>query len=220
MVPPRVFGVQVAVLVFDVWYGWIDHGFRAWLKKEYAWIKLLYVPPACTPIGQPMDAGIIAKMKAQLRASFGKWALDSTWNQLARGVLPEDVRLDLGFKTMKPNMAKWISDVTIPSDEIRKCWAKTGLLKAWDPEIQRQAVQVGVEKLFRNDVNSKTVVDRTADEEEDVEDVEEEPEDPGAGIMDAVEVDATTGVPLTAEQNWEIIQDFILPTIDRLTGAN
>ena len=70
----KPFGVQRCVLLLDVWWGWLHDGFRSWLRQSYPWLLFLYVPAACTPIGQPMDMGIIAKIKAFLRAAYGRWA--------------------------------------------------------------------------------------------------------------------------------------------------
>ena len=51
------------MLVVDVWWGWLDARFRGWLKTNYPWVRLIFVPASCTPVGQPMDAGIIAIIK-------------------------------------------------------------------------------------------------------------------------------------------------------------
>ena len=50
------------------------------------WLRLIYVPACCTPVAQPMDAGIIAILKGHLRKLYGKWVVQLTVNQLARGV--------------------------------------------------------------------------------------------------------------------------------------
>ena len=41
---------------------------------------LLYVPACCTPVGQPMDAGIIAVMKAKVRELYAKWAFSLVYS--------------------------------------------------------------------------------------------------------------------------------------------
>ena len=55
------------------------------------WLRLIYVPACCTPVAQPMDAGIIAILKGHLRKLYGKWVVQLTVNQLARGVRHEGV---------------------------------------------------------------------------------------------------------------------------------
>ena len=52
------------MLIVDCWWGWLDADFLHWLKATYPWIRLIFVPPSCTPIGQPMDAGVIAKVRS------------------------------------------------------------------------------------------------------------------------------------------------------------
>ena len=38
------------------------------VRRAYPWIRLLFCPGSCTPVGQPMDAGAFAKLKVLLRA--------------------------------------------------------------------------------------------------------------------------------------------------------
>jgi len=64
-------GSRFGVLIVDCWWGWLDASFRDFVKQSYPWIRLLFVPAGCTPVAQPMDAGIIAKVKGILRAFYG-----------------------------------------------------------------------------------------------------------------------------------------------------
>ena len=59
------YGVQKCVLLVDCWWGWLDAEFREWLRAEYPWVLQVIVPPRCTPVGQPDDAGIIAMLKGE-----------------------------------------------------------------------------------------------------------------------------------------------------------
>jgi hypothetical protein len=56
-----------AILILDLWWGWIDPDFRDWIKAEYPWLHLLYIPGSCTPWIQPCDRGFIALIKAYMR---------------------------------------------------------------------------------------------------------------------------------------------------------
>jgi hypothetical protein len=38
-----------AILILDCWWGWICPAFKDYVKKEYPWIHLVYVPGRCTP---------------------------------------------------------------------------------------------------------------------------------------------------------------------------
>ena len=80
------FGQQVAILLIDCWWGWLDQGFRQYVAERYPWIRLLFVPAACTPVGQPMDAGIIASMKALLRKLYGQYMVTLVQHQIRAGV--------------------------------------------------------------------------------------------------------------------------------------
>ena len=67
-------GEQRCILlpVVDCWWGWLDPEFREWLKLNHPYVLLLFVPASCTPIGQPIDAGIIAMIKGSLRFTLRK----------------------------------------------------------------------------------------------------------------------------------------------------
>jgi hypothetical protein len=77
---------QVCVLIVDVWYGWLDAGFKTWLSATYSWIRLLFVPARCTPVAQPMDRGVFAKIKGILRRLYGSWMVNLVQQQLAKGI--------------------------------------------------------------------------------------------------------------------------------------
>jgi hypothetical protein len=55
----------------------------------YSWIRLIFVPASCTPVGQPMDAGIIAKAKGVLRRFYGAWVIKLVQGKFDGGAKPE-----------------------------------------------------------------------------------------------------------------------------------
>ena len=65
-------GTQRCILLVDCWWGWLDAEFREWLKKEYPYVLLLFVPACCTPVGQPNDAGIIAILKGDTQVEHSE----------------------------------------------------------------------------------------------------------------------------------------------------
>lgn len=76
-----------AIILLDVWWGWLDPVFLNHVHAHYPWLKFCYVPASCTPIGQPMDGGPIAKVKVVLRQMINSWVLQntlSTWTTLSR----------------------------------------------------------------------------------------------------------------------------------------
>ena len=140
------YGKQVCVLIVDCWWGWLCADFRNYVKQSYPYIRLLYVPACCTPVAQPMDAGVIAKRKGLLRTKYGRWACDLTANQLQSGVKPEEVQIPTGVPTMKKLLMEWLSStVNIMNTNDKKgvihCWENTKLLQAWDRKVQIEASQ-------------------------------------------------------------------------------
>jgi hypothetical protein len=158
----KAFGKQCCVLILDCWFGWIDSDFRAWIRRVYPFIRLVFVPAACTPVGQPMDAGIIAKMKSRLRRMYGAWVVELTRKQLDDGVHASAIQVPTDVPTLKTRLFGWLSDVVgemnaSDREGIIHCWEKTGLLKAWDRVVQLKAAEKATE-LFPNMVRAKTVI--------------------------------------------------------------
>ena len=88
----------VCILIIDCWYGWKDQDkqkklitFRHYVQKHYPWLRLLFVPAACTDLAQPADRGFISWLKAHMRkyyttiistevmASCASWMLEPMW---------------------------------------------------------------------------------------------------------------------------------------------
>ena len=49
------------------------------------------MPAGCTPVAQPMDAGIIAKLKALLRKRYQAWVIKQTVDQITSGKDPSEI---------------------------------------------------------------------------------------------------------------------------------
>ena len=97
----KEFGEQKCVLIVDCWWGWLDAGFRNYVKSNYPWIRLIFVPARCTPKAQPMDGGVIAKIKAILRKSYSKWAVDLTVEHLNKGGAPSEVKVPTDVRDLQ-----------------------------------------------------------------------------------------------------------------------
>ena len=150
----KPFKVQICILIVDVWWGWLCSEFRDWLRHDYPWIKLLYVPARCTPKAQPMDAGVIAKIKGYLRNRYGKWACDATIAQLGEDVAAADVKIPSDVPTCKRNLFEWLSASVDHFNQNAKngivhCWEQTTLLTAWESSKQMEAM-LKARELFPN----------------------------------------------------------------------
>jgi hypothetical protein len=137
----KVYGEQGGVMIADTWYGWQDKGFRHLVKKDFPWLKLVYVPGRCTPVGQPMDAGIIAMRKGDLRREFGGWAAGYVHNELTTHKDPSNIELPHDVPTCKHNLTVWLANGIgrMQPEKVAHCWESTKLLQAWDKNVQREA---------------------------------------------------------------------------------
>ena len=135
----QAFGEQRCVVLLDTWWGWLHEGFREWLRRSHPWLLFLYVPASCTTIGQPMDMGVMAKLKAYLRQCYGRWASCLVTSQLLGegAVPPEQVDIPRDLPTLRRNLTEWRSASVKHANKdkagIVHCWAQSGLLAAWEP---------------------------------------------------------------------------------------
>ena len=54
-----------ALLLLDLWCHHRSAEFRNWVKDNYPWIKLVYIPGGCTGKVQPADVGLNRPMKVR-----------------------------------------------------------------------------------------------------------------------------------------------------------
>ena len=96
----KPFGKQVCILILDCFWGWLY--IVPWIKKKYPWIRLVFVPGSCTPVAQPMDRGVIAKIKAILRRYYSTWVIELVRTQLGAGTPPEAIQVPSDVPTCRP----------------------------------------------------------------------------------------------------------------------
>ena len=104
---------QTCILVVDMWYGWCKQDknkkytkFQDYVYKHYPWLKLVYVPGACTDLVQPVDRGMVAYMKAKMRQHYTNKISADVVRELRAGRAPTDFKLDLGAPAMKKLLAE------------------------------------------------------------------------------------------------------------------
>ena len=124
---------RVCVLLCDCWWGWLDLSFRNHVKTNYPWMKLLYVPPACTPIGQPCDGGVIAMGKGVLRRCYGAWVAESVIRHLNSGLAASAYKPVSTLPIMKGKLFEWlqravevINGSVTKRQTMREVWRKQG----------------------------------------------------------------------------------------------
>ena len=111
----------------DVAMAMSDREFRDWVKAEYDWLRIIYVPACCTPSGQPMDAGLMSALKALLRGFYNKWVCGLVAAHLKAKKNPTDLVLDFGATGMKARLAQWLSGAhaLMKKDLIVHAWKRT-----------------------------------------------------------------------------------------------
>ena len=217
-----------AIILFDVWWGWLDPTFLAHIKTNYPWLKVCYVPACCTPIGQPQDGGTIAKVKASLRQMFNSWVLQETLKHMDSGKEADTFELDLSAPTMKTKLTLWLAKACaqVPESLVVKTWENTGLLRAWDPDFQREAVREA-SRLFPNmskpDLQSATApdsaqmeADPTIDElnAEDMPPTEEEDARDTVVMLRELGVEVPDVSTNEVASPWGLIRDAALGSLD------
>lgn len=134
-----------AIWLIDCWAVHKSKEFRSFLKKEYPWILLLFIPPSCTSKAQPQDVSLQKPLKAYFVESFDIWATTEIQKQISSGLKPQECKLNLSLTNLKPLVCKWIYDsfIKCQSDEqnVRLGWVKPGLTQAWDTQTQTEALK-------------------------------------------------------------------------------
>jgi hypothetical protein len=171
---------NAAVLIVDCWYGWKDQdkmktlqNFRDYVSQRYPWLRLLFVPAACTDLAQPADRGMVSWLKANMRQMFNDVISADVMKQLEAGTVPEAVTLDVSAPHLEQLLAlafaKALSE--LPRETVIHCWAP--LQAAYDnmDALHAKAAQ-DLLRLFpnmRTHVPTNTEEEPTSDADDDFE---------------------------------------------------
>ena len=143
-----------AILIIDAWWGWVSPVFKAYVRSNYPWIHLVFVPGRCTPWAQPADRGFITRLKACLSKYSADLITDMVVHQLfTEGRPPEQVNVDIkGATSCKKNLAVWVAkaceELSTQPAVVQSYWAgigveekitSNGLLDAWEKPVQEAA---------------------------------------------------------------------------------
>jgi hypothetical protein len=145
---------QHVVLQWDVYAVHREKQTRDWIKEEYPWILLLFVPASTTPKLQELDVGCNSQIQSGARIALNKLqivlyaalrerhpdvlvpVLDRPNAELKRDVFP---LLEAGMEAARK--------VGVAS--LMRLWDTTGKTRAWDSDFQQKARDLHVRgKLF------------------------------------------------------------------------
>ena len=150
----------VCILIVDCWYGWKDQDkmktlitFRHYVREHYPWLRLLFVPAACTDLAQPADRGQVSWLKANMRAYYTTIISTEVFRQMSEGADLSKLKIDTSAPFMKQmlaiSFAKALSEH--PSEKVVACWQP--LQAAWDNRVALHAqAKAEYARLFPNHV--------------------------------------------------------------------
>ena len=145
------------VLIVDCWYGWKDQDkkktlntFRHYVRDHYPWLRLLFVPAACTDLAQPADRGFISWLKGNMRSFYTDTIAKAVLQQLDSVTLSE-ININTSAPYLKQMLTKSYARALsqLPREKVIHCWAP--LQEAWDKkeELHGQA-KAQLSRLFPN----------------------------------------------------------------------
>ena len=147
------------VLLIDCWYGWKDQdkkktliSFRHYVRNHYPWLRLLFVPAACTDLAQPADRGMISWIKAYMRSYYTDIISKDVLEQLDSVPL-SNINVDTSAPYLKRMLANSFARALseLPRNKVIACWAP--LQDAWDKKEELHAEAQGqLQRLFPNNV--------------------------------------------------------------------
>jgi len=118
---------QKMVWLIDCWKVHTSEEFRNWLKENHPLVHYLYVATNCTSKLQPTDVVLQRPFKHGFRKQFEKWQSELVASQLAEGVRPEDVELQVGIKKLRELLIGWLlsswGKLCKQMEMIQKGWA-------------------------------------------------------------------------------------------------
>ncbi|TFK81293.1 hypothetical protein K466DRAFT_558073 [Polyporus arcularius HHB13444] len=101
---------QKCIWNIDVWSVHRSAEFRGWMKSEYVWIIVIFVPGGCTPLLQACDVGIQKITKHAIKKSLHADVVEETLQELKKGVSPEAVLLQKKLGVLRDRSVQWIVD--------------------------------------------------------------------------------------------------------------
>jgi hypothetical protein len=100
--------LQECVLQLDIWSVHHSQEFTSWMKAEYPWIILKFVPGGCTGLWQLCDVGIQWTLKLSIKRHQQADLIDEVRIQFENGVSPSDVKFDLMLGCLRDRAVGWM----------------------------------------------------------------------------------------------------------------
>lgn len=158
------------VWIIDCWSVHIKDAFIAWVRQQYPFIRIVFIPANCTGLMQPCDLVGQRDLKCILRAIATLFAMVQLRVALKRleGLSEEErqqkieevaLKLDTATSTIKPLLPGWLLEAQKELQVrgvLRKGWEQSRLLKTVDPIKGPLLFELAVEKLKNGTLWSNT----------------------------------------------------------------
>lgn len=109
---------QECVLQLDCWSVHRSDDSLKWMKTNFPWITLIFVPGGCTPLFQPCDTAMQKTLKHSVRKSQSEDVIEETLTQLEEAVSPTLVRLDRSIPTLRNRTVRWLVEAYHACDDV------------------------------------------------------------------------------------------------------
>jgi len=128
---------QVCVVLLDCWSVHRSVEFREFIKTEFPYIRLLYIPACCTGKLQPLDLAVNKAIKAYVRNAAHKHL---TGLYMDNREVP-DYKLPTSMKFLKLHIAGWLHAAMgeVKTSTIVNGFKAAGLMRAFEPAFQARA---------------------------------------------------------------------------------
>ena len=101
---------QKCIWNIDVWSVHRSIEFRTWMKSQYAWIIIIFIPGGCTPLLQACDVGIQKILKIAIKKSSHADVVEETLSKLKDGMSPASVQVQKKLGILRDRSVKWLVD--------------------------------------------------------------------------------------------------------------
>ena len=99
---------QVCLWTIDCWSVHRSQEFRDWMRENYPWILVRYVPGGCTGIFQPCDVGIQRILKHAMKKTALSHVVKETVAHLNNNKDPGTILLTKAIKVLRNRSVEWL----------------------------------------------------------------------------------------------------------------
>lgn len=101
---------QICIWVIDCWSVHRSQEFRYWMRDNYPWILIRYIPGGCTGVFQPCDVGIQRILKHAMRKTALSHVVKETVAHLDKNTDPGTIMLEKGIRELRNRSVEWLVD--------------------------------------------------------------------------------------------------------------